>query len=54
MNVFFSNLILENCIMVDNIAAEVNHGISLLGSKAEMRNVTINYTINSFINQNKF
>jgi len=40
--------------MIDNIANEVNHGITLLGSKAFITNLTINYTIDSFINRNTF
>jgi hypothetical protein len=54
INVFFSTVIFDNCVMVDNIANEVNHGITLLGSKAFITNLTINYTIDSFINRNTY
>jgi|LauGreDrversion4_2_1035121.scaffolds.fasta_scaffold196851_1 hypothetical protein len=40
--------------MIDNIAEEVNHGISMLSSKLQIRNLTINYTIDSFVRKNKF
>lgn len=40
--------------MFDNIAEQVNHGISLLSSKAEIINLTINYTIPSFVRNNDF
>lgn len=50
----YSNLQLNHTFLIDNTALEVNHGITLINSKMVGNNITVNYTKNSFLNQNSF
>jgi hypothetical protein len=43
MNIQYSNVEIYNTTFLDNIASEVNHGLTLIGSKAKIENVTVNY-----------
>jgi|LauGreDrversion4_2_1035121.scaffolds.fasta_scaffold726616_1 hypothetical protein len=50
MNVQYSSIEIYNTTFQDNIALDVNHGLTLIGSKAKVENVTVNYINKDFLN----
>ena len=50
MNVQYSTKEIYNTSFQDNIASEVNHGLTLIGSKAKIENVTVSYQNKDFLN----
>jgi hypothetical protein len=50
MNVQYSTIEIYNTSFQDNIASEVNHGLTLIGSKAKIENVTVSYKNKDFLN----
>jgi hypothetical protein len=50
MNIQYSNVEIYNTTFLDNIASEVNHGLTLIGSKAKIENITVNYKNKDFLN----
>ena len=45
---------MSNTTFVDNIALEVNHGITLIGSDAEISNISVNYLNKTFLNSTEY
>jgi hypothetical protein len=43
MNIQYSSIEISNTTFLDNIAQEVNHGVTLIGSNANIYNVSVNY-----------
>ena len=50
MNIQYSNVEIYNTTFLDNIASEFNHGLTLIGSKAKIENITVNYKNKDFLN----
>jgi len=54
MNILYSIIEMSNTTFVDNIALEVNHGITLIGSDAEISNISVNYLNKTFLNSTEY
>jgi hypothetical protein len=50
MNIQFSSIEIYNTTFQDNIASEINHGLTLIDSKAKIENVTVDYQNKDFLN----
>ena len=50
MNIQYSSIEIYNTTFQDNIALDVNHGLTMIGSKAKVDNVTVNYKNKDFLN----
>jgi hypothetical protein len=50
MKVQYSSIEIYNTTFLDNIASELNHGLTLIGSKAKIENVTVSYKNKDFLN----
>ena len=49
MNIQYSNIEIYNTTFLDNIAQEVNNGLTLIGSNAKLENVTVKYQNKDFL-----
>ena len=54
MNILYSDIQMSNTTFVDNIALQVNHGITLIGSRARFNNISVNYLNKTFLNSNEY
>jgi hypothetical protein len=54
MNILYSYINIQNTVFTNNIAQEVNHGITLIGSKVQVSNITVNYTNPAFLNSKEY
>jgi hypothetical protein len=50
MNLQYSSIEIYNTTFQDNIASKINHGLTLIGSKAKIENVTVSYQNKDFLN----
>ena len=54
MKVQYSSIEIYNTTFLDNIASELNHGLTLISSNSKMENVTVNYQNKDFLNSSPF
>lgn len=54
MNLDYSNFTFYKCTFLDNIATYVTHGFSLSNSELTLINTTVNFTLDSFLNNNQY
>ena len=50
IKMLYTNAIISNTTITDNVAAKVSHGITMINSELITSNVTINYTDPVFLN----
>jgi hypothetical protein len=50
MKIQYSSVEIYNTTFLDNIALELNHGLTLITSKAKIENVSVNYQNKDFLN----
>jgi hypothetical protein len=54
MNILYSDIQISNTTFLDNIALEVNHGITLIGSDSTFYNISVNYLNKTFLNSTEY
>lgn len=54
INFILSKGVFKNTTFIDNYAAKVNHGITLINSNVVVSNITVNYTMPEFLWDNNY
>ncbi len=54
MNILYSDIQMSNTTFIDNIALEVNHGITLIGSDAKFFNISVSYLNKTFLDSTEY